>query len=146
MFSKSCKYAIRAVLYLSIYSDKDKMIGVDVISEELEVPKHFLAKLLQQLSKARLVSSMKGRSGGFYLSDKDLQSNLLSVIEAIDGPGIFTDCILGLKTCSSENPCPYHLKITNFRSNFYTQLKDETIGEISKRIRQKNLKIKNISL
>ncbi|NNF33063.1 MAG: Rrf2 family transcriptional regulator [Saprospiraceae bacterium] len=146
MFSKSCKYAIRAVLYLSIHSGEDKMIGVDVISDELDVPKHFLAKLLQQLSRARLISSMKGRSGGFFLSEKDLESNLLLVIEAIDGPGTFTDCVLGLKTCSDKNPCPYHFKITDFRSKFYAQLKEETVGEISTRIKEKNFKLKNIPL
>jgi Rrf2 family protein len=146
MFSKSCKYAIRAVLYLSIHSNEEKMIGVDVIADELEVPKHFLAKLLQQLSRARLISSMKGRSGGFYLSEKDLKSNLMAVIEAIDGPGTFTDCVLGLKTCSEENPCPYHNRITDFRSSFYKQLIEETIGEISSRILEKNFKLKNIPL
>ena len=146
MFSKSCKYAVRAVLYLSLYTDEKKMIGVDKISEELEVPKHFLAKILQQLTKARLISSMKGRSGGFYLSDKDKKSNLLAVIESIDGPGTFTDCILGLKTCTGENPCPYHFTLTELRSNFYNQLQEESIEEVSERIRNNNLKLKNFSL
>ena len=99
MFSKSCKYAIRAVLFLGMHSEEGKLIGVDTISEELEVPKHFLAKLLQQLSSARIISSMKGRYGGFYLSEEDRQSNLYAVIEAIDGPGTFSDCVIGLKTC-----------------------------------------------
>ncbi|HKJ32050.1 MAG TPA: Rrf2 family transcriptional regulator, partial [Balneolales bacterium] len=36
--------------------------------------------------------------------------SLRDVIEAIDGPEIFTDCILGLEECNDENPCPLHEK------------------------------------
>jgi Rrf2 family iron-sulfur cluster assembly transcriptional regulator len=46
MFLKSCKYGIRAVLYLAIHTKNGEKIGVNDIAEELNVPKHFLAKIL----------------------------------------------------------------------------------------------------
>ena len=51
MLSNACQYAIRSILYLSIFSDKDNKIGVKKIAEELETPQPFLAKLLQQLTR-----------------------------------------------------------------------------------------------
>ena len=51
MLSKSCEYAIRAVLYLSIHSDEDKKIGIKIIAEELKIPGQFLNKILQKLVK-----------------------------------------------------------------------------------------------
>ncbi len=143
MFSKSCKYAIRAVLYLAVNSDEDNKMGVEKLADELAVPKPFLAKILQQLTKTDLISSTKGRNGGFYLSQKNKSSNLLTVIETFDGKGILTNCVLGLDNCSNENPCPYHHNVQTFRKDFLTQLQNETIEESAKRIDDQNLKLKN---
>ena len=143
MFSKSCKYAIRAVLYLAVNSDEDHKMGVEELARLLAVPKHFLAKVLQQLTKNRIVSSLKGKHGGFYLSTENKSSNLLAVIESFDGPGVFTDCVLGLDNCSNENPCPYHDAIQKYRHSFYTQLQNETIEVTAKRIDAQNLKLQN---
>jgi Rrf2 family protein len=143
MFSKSCKYAIRAVLYLAINTDKEVKLGVEELASTLDVPKHFLGKILQQLAKNNMVSSTKGRNGGFYLSKKNKAQNLLTVIKLIDGKGIFTDCILGLANCSNEKPCPYHDSIQKVRQEFLLQLKDETIAASAKRIDELSLKLKD---
>ncbi len=143
MFSKSCKYAIRAVLYLAINTDDDTKLGVEELATELVFPKHFLGKILQQLAKSGMVSSAKGKNGGFYLSKQNKAANLLTVIESIDGKGIFTDCILGLDNCSNENPCPYHNSIQKVRSEFLMQLKGETIEASAKRINEQSLKLKD---
>lgn len=142
MFSKSCKYAIRAVLFLAINTDDDTKLGVEELAAELVVPKHFLGKILQQLAKSGMVSSSKGRNGGFFLSKKNKAANLLSVISLIDGKGIFTDCILGLANCSNDNPCPYHDSIQKVRQEFLLQLKDESIAASAKRINKHSLKLK----
>ena len=143
MFSKSCKYAIRAVLFLAINSDEEQKMGVEKLATELAMPKPFLAKILQQLTKNNMISSAKGRNGGFYLSQKNKSSNLLTVIESFDGKGILTDCVLGLDNCSNENPCPYHDNVQKFRKDFLIQLQNETIQESAKRIDDQNLKLQN---
>lgn len=141
MFSKSCKYAIRAVLYLAVHSDYGKKLGVKEISEALEVPKPFLAKILQQLSRHNLISSTKGPNGGFYLSQTDRKANLLRVVEAIDGPETFTSCILGLPVCSSVNPCPLHSKAFIFREGLLELIEKNTIAEMADRVEELELKL-----
>lgn len=141
MFSKSCQYGIRAVLYLGVHSTMEKRLGVTEIAENLEVPKHFLAKILQQLAKGNLLSSTKGPSGGFYLNKKNRASNLKEIIEAIDGGHIFTGCILGLKECSSEKPCPLHFQAYGIREGLNYQLEYQTIDEIAEKIKRTNLTI-----
>ncbi len=144
MFSKSCKYGIRAVLYLAIHGTNDRNIGVGEMAEALSVPKHFLAKILQQLTRYRLISSAKGRNGGFYLDTENKRSTLLSVIVSIDGPGTLEDCVLGLTSCSDENPCPYHNAIKDYRDSFLKIVSNETIEESALRIKTLNLRLKNI--
>lgn len=141
MFSTTCQYAIRAVLYLAVNTDENKKVGVDRLSEALEIPKHFLAKVLQQLAKLNLISSSKGRNGGFFLSDANKEEKLLEIIHAIDGKSIFESCILGLKDCSAERPCPYHEYVVELRSQFYHTLKTETIEESAKRIKEGDLSL-----
>ena len=140
-FSKSCQYGIRAVLYLAVYSSLDKRLGVAEISENLEVPKHFLAKILQQLAKANLISSTKGPTGGFYLDKKNRASNLKEVIEVLDGTQIFAGCILGLKECSSERPCPLHFHAFGIRDGLNYQLEYQSIDEIAEKIKRTHLTI-----
>ncbi|NND06857.1 MAG: Rrf2 family transcriptional regulator [Saprospiraceae bacterium] len=143
MFTKSCKYAIRAVMYLATESSEEKKSGVDEIATALEVPKHFLAKILQRLTRNRIISSAKGRNGGFYLSRANQTSNLLAVIECMDGPSAFNDCVLGLESCSNENPCPYHNTVKKYRDAFFEVIKNETIGESASRIKSHNFRLRS---
>lgn len=142
MFSISCQYAIRAVLFLAVNTSEQVKIGADRLAEELEIPKHFLAKILQKLTRINLVSSAKGRNGGFYLSDENKGSNLLEIIYAIDGSDKFTNCILGLKECSGETPCPYHHFAVDLRNEFYFKLGSESILETAQRMNENNLTLK----
>jgi Rrf2 family iron-sulfur cluster assembly transcriptional regulator len=130
MFSKSCKYAIRAVIYLATHSGESHKIGVKEVAEALDVPGPFLAKVLQQLSKHGLISSTKGPSGGFYLSNKDKSHSMREVVESIDGPDIFSSCILGFQVCSSENPCPLHDQAIIYREGLMSMLTRQTIKDL----------------
>lgn len=141
MFSKSCKYAIRAVLYLALHSSEQHKLGVKEIAEALNVPGPFLAKLLQQLSRHHLVSSTKGPNGGFYLNKANRQASLKGVVESIDGPEIFTSCILGLPVCSSKNPCPLHSRAIIYREGLLELIADQTIEEVAERVGRQELKI-----
>ncbi|MDX1940415.1 MAG: Rrf2 family transcriptional regulator [Saprospiraceae bacterium] len=141
MFSKSCKYAIRAVLYLAVHSSEEKKFGAKEIAESLDIPKPFLAKLLQQLSRQGLVSSAKGPSGGFFLNDEGKAIPLRQIIEAIDGPEIFSSCILGLPVCSSENPCPMHTKAIAYREGLLKLVEDQAICDLAKRIQRMKLSL-----
>lgn len=142
MFSKSCKYAIRSILFLAIYASEENKMGVDDLAAKLDVPKHFLAKILQQLTRRGLISSVKGRNGGFYLTEENSNSNLLKVIESIDGPRAFKECVLGMTECTSNNPCPYHSTVKHYRDQLLILIREETIRESAARIVINNLKIR----
>ena len=87
MFTKSCQYAIRAVIYMTEQKAHTKNLGVKEIADALQVPQQFLAKILQQLSKHNLISSVKGPNGGFYINEANAKVTLLDivVINAVEG-------------------------------------------------------------
>ncbi len=133
MLSKASKYAVRATLYLAIHSNGGHKIGVDEIAESLKVPKHFLAKVLQHLSKQKIISSVKGPGGGFYLSPLNRNISILEVINAFD-PQIFTECVLGLPSCSHDKPCPLHIQAFAFRDGLKYQFENQNLSELAERI------------
>ena len=139
MFSKACKYAIRAVLYLAVHSDPDHKLGAREIAEALEVPKPYLAKILQQLSRHNLISSSKGTGGGFYLNENGQQVSLRDIITCIDGEDPFSACILGLPVCSSENPCPLHDKAMTYRKGLSELVENQSIAAFAGKIVRKKL-------
>ena len=134
MFSKACKYGMRAVLYLAVHANTGQKLGAKEIAEALDVPKPFLAKILQQLSRQGLISSSKGTNGGFYLSEENMKISLRDVIESIDGPDVFSSCILGLPVCSSDNPCPLHEQALIYREGLEEIIDTQSIDKFAKQI------------
>jgi Rrf2 family iron-sulfur cluster assembly transcriptional regulator len=133
MFSKSCEYGIRGVLFLAMHHHQETKVSVKEMADTLAVPRHFLAKILQQLSRAGLISSIKGPGGGFYLSEENLSQSLIDIIQAIDGD-VLNSCILGLERCSSEEPCPLHFQVYSFREGLRLQLSHQSIAGLARNL------------
>ncbi len=135
MLSTGCKYAIRSVLYLAINATEENKIGVREVADVLEVPFPFLAKLMQQLTKARIISSTKGPKGGFYLGERDQERNVLDIINLIDGVDKFKGCFLGLSKCDPANPCPVHFTVAPFKEDILKKFRDKSIIEFAEEIK-----------
>jgi len=135
MLTNATKIAIRATLYLAMFSDETKKLSIMHIAETLEIPKPFLAKLLQKLNKSDLVSSAKGPKGGFYLNKINTKKNVWDIIVCIDNPERFDQCFLGLSKCSDENPCPVHFTVAPFKKKIMNDFKYKTIAEFANEIK-----------
>jgi Rrf2 family protein len=104
--TRETDYAIRCVDYLS---DKwGSVTMVDEISKGKCVPKSFLAKILQKLTKASIVKSYRGVKGGFELARSPKNITLLDVIEAIQGPVAMNVCALDETMCGFSSSCAIH--------------------------------------
>jgi Rrf2 family transcriptional regulator, iron-sulfur cluster assembly transcription factor len=112
MLSSSSKYGIRAVTYIASQSRNNGKIGIKKISEDLDLPTPFLAKILQLLAKQKILSSSKGPHGGFSLSRDPKKITLFDIITTIEGNDIFDNCIIHSMPCKcvDENKiqCPVH--------------------------------------
>lgn len=134
MFSKTCEYAIRAMMFIAKKSDQGVKVGIKEISKGISAPEHFIAKILQDLSRRGLVQSVKGPNGGFFVDDKSKKNTLADIVKAIDGDKLFTGCALGLKICSEKKPCPLHDAFKVIRKQIYTELQSATVGEFNREL------------
>ncbi|MFP5471295.1 MAG: RrF2 family transcriptional regulator [Bacteroidia bacterium] len=140
MLSQKCKYAIRAALYLSIESNLSKGLksGKDV-SEALKIPLAFTGKILLELSRAGIITSVKGPGGGFYLSKENLRIPVIEIVKAMGDISFFTSCGLGLHKCSDDHPCPIHNTFKIGRDSLLTLFQNKTIGELGREVKKSEL-------
>ena len=148
MLSNASKYAIRSVLFLAENSSENHKFGAKKIAEELEISLHFIAKLLQKLAKAKVISSNKGPRGGFYTSEKDLQNNVCQILDVIESGNVFEGCFMGLPKCGDENPCPVHHIVAPFKEALLEKFEKQSIAAFSKEIKERGsyLSLKGIDL
>ncbi|WP_297095758.1 Rrf2 family transcriptional regulator [uncultured Draconibacterium sp.] len=136
MLAKSTEYAIRALVFIQLRNWEEKRPGVIEIAEEIEAPTAFSAKILQTLTRHKLVDSAKGRGGGFFFNSEQSGLTLYQVIHIMEGDTCFHKCGFGLKSCNNANPCPLHEKYKVVRDGFYEIVRTETIHSLADKIRQ----------
>jgi Rrf2 family iron-sulfur cluster assembly transcriptional regulator len=143
MLSNSCRYGIRAVIYLASQPLSSGKTGIKQISADLGLPQPFLAKILQQLAKQKILISSKGPHGGFSLLKNPEHITLLDIVKTIDGEDIFTNCLMHNGSCEStgleKKTCPLHEEYEKTRNGLIKIFSKKTIYEIVKRVNKSDL-------
>ena len=145
MLSNSCRYGIRAVIYLASQPTSSGKTGINKISSDLDLPQPFLAKILQQLVKKKILCSTKGPHGGFALLKDSKSITLLDIVNEIDGDEIFTNCVIHNSSCRcvDENkiPCTLHDDYSETRKNLINLFSKKTIYEFVEKANNNELTI-----
>lgn len=127
MFSKTCEYALRALIFIAQQSGNGSRTGIKDISKGISSPEYFIAKILQDLSKKGFVQSAKGPNGGFFMDEQNLDVTIADIVREIDGDKLFSGCGLGLDQCSETHPCPIHDQFKSIRNNIREMLESSRI-------------------
>lgn len=146
MFSKTCEYGLRACVFIAIKTEKGRRLGIQEIAREIESPMYFTGKILQNLVKAKIISSAKGPNGGFYFLPDAAQVPLIKILEVLGCDGFFHQCALGLKDCSDSHPCPMHHEFKPFREGLLELLTNTTIQQLAADIKLGKGYITNLNI
>ena len=140
MLSNTCKYALRALIYLAKFSKEEKMIGIKKISEDLNLSSPFLGKILQNLVKQKLLVSTKGPNGGFALARKASEITLWDIVTKVDGEEFFTNCLIRLEPCKTHDDskplCPVHAQYDHLRNEIAHFYQDTNLEIVSQDIKK----------
>jgi Rrf2 family transcriptional regulator, iron-sulfur cluster assembly transcription factor len=138
MLSATCKYGIRAVIFIASRPDQKINTGLKQISDELRIPQPYLAKILQVLSRKKILHSSKGPHGGFYLLIPAAKLTLMDIIEAIDGGDFFDSCYVTGEKCSFDKPdkgvCILHNDLRKEKDNLAKFFSSKTIGDLANQV------------
>lgn len=132
MFSKATEYALRATIYIAQKSTQEKKIGIDEISKAIDSPQSFTAKILQALTKDnKVVSSVRGPNGGFFLTEKAKKLPVRSILQAMGEDKMLEKCVMGLKQCSEIQPCPMHAQYKSIKQQLIKLFVTKTIQQLA---------------
>ena len=137
MLGKTSEYAIRALVFIFMQNQSGKRPGFKEIAEKTKSPEQFTAKILQKLAREQLVSSAKGRGGGFFFDKPGAPLNLYDIIRVLEGESFFSKCGFGLENCNCANPCPMHDEYSPVREGFFNMVKTVTIQYLACKIDDK---------
>lgn len=130
MLSLTSKTAIKAVVYLASKHPQDEKTGIREISSFIAASEHTVGKLLQTLVKHEVINSLKGPTGGFYITKVQLRQPIIHIVEAIDGKEIFKECGLGFSKCSADHPCPIHHDYKKGRDQIEKLFKEKKVMDL----------------
>ena len=91
MISKKCKYALKALLYISKNSG-GKAILTSSIAQDENIPRKFLESILQS-SKNQILHSKRGKEGGFLLLRDPKDIYIVEIMRIMDGPVAMLPCV-----------------------------------------------------
>ena len=129
-FSKSFGYALRGVLFVALIHQEGRRVQLDEMAEKLQVPRHFLAKIMKLMVKEGILHSTKGPYGGFSLTDHSLNKKIIHIVRITDGVEQFNTCVLSLRKCKNDNPCPLHYQMMKLRDDMLAEFSARTLGDL----------------
>ncbi len=143
MLSNTSRYAIRALIYIAIHADGKKKLGIKKIAEDLDIPSPFLGKILQTLTRQKLLLSTKGPNGGFGLSETTLDTNLMTIVKNFDSDDLFNRCVITDKNCPDNKgaTCALHNHYEEIRQSIKRMFSEHTIGSLAQEFADSGEKI-----
>ena len=136
MLSRKTKYGIKALAFLA-KSDTKRPIQISVIAEAENISQKFLESILLTLRKARILSSKKGKGGGYYLLKKPEHIKMADVYRALEGPIAMVPCVSlnfyeKCDDCPDENICSVHNLMLKVRDNTLAIFEKHTLADLIK--------------
>jgi len=125
------EYAVRAVLFLAS-QPLGKISLISEISKVQDVPKSYLAKIMQHLVKVGLVNSRRGAKGGFFLARPADRITLRQTIEAVEGPIYLNVCLIRKGECPRDEICPVHPVWREAQEKLFSVLESKTMAQLAK--------------
>jgi len=136
IYSNACAYAIRAMSRLAMMRPDGYML-LEELCEGTDLPRHFVAKIFQDLVRKGLLASAKGRGGGFALVRKPEKISLYDIVKAVDGVDQLEECVVGLAQCNDQQPCPQHDQWKAIRTQLQNFLIRTSLKQMSNTLEKK---------
>jgi len=134
MISKKAQYSLYALTFLAKRFDKGPVL-ISEIAEKEKLPKKFLEAILLDLKNIGIVSSKKGKGGGYYLIKKPENINFAEIIRLFDGAIALLPCVTynyyeSCTQCKDENKCGVRSVVKEIRDKTVSILKEVTLKDI----------------
>jgi Rrf2 family protein len=129
------QYAIRI---MGVISELDKKCTSKELSQKLHIPYKYLTKIMNELVKAGLILSTRGREGGYTLAKDTSEIRILDILNAVHENIENDDCILGIGVCCENGQCALHDSWMERKQSLINMFKDQTVENFYSKDTKKN--------
>ena len=126
--TKKADYGLIALRHLAL---SDGSASVKEIAAGYGIPMSLLAKVLQKLAKAGLLTAALGTNGGYRLARDARKISALEVVRTIDGPIILTSCFTQHGQCGQSVKCSVREPLRKIHEGILSLLENISIHEIA---------------
>jgi Rrf2 family protein len=100
------------------------------LAEITNVPNIFLGKILQNLARANILVSGRGKKGGFRLSRPASQITVYDVVIAVEGKIAVADCLVDMDICPDVDTCKIRSVWNKLQATMTEKLKEISIEDL----------------
>jgi Rrf2 family iron-sulfur cluster assembly transcriptional regulator len=129
VLSQTAEYALRTVLFLADRPGATPA-RVEEIAAALAVPRNYLSKTLHRLAREGILTSTRGKGGGFRLAVAPARLHLLDVVRLFDRTDGSRQCLLGRPACSDQSPCEAHARWKDVATRVATFFSETTVADL----------------
>jgi Rrf2 family protein len=148
--SRRGEYALRALISLGIAAEVGrKLVQVSELASNEQLPAKFLEQIMHDLKAAGLVTSVRGKYGGYRLAQPARTVSIGSVVRLLDGPlapiGCVSQSAYEKCSCPDESHCGLRMIMLDVRNAISGILDRYTLADIVevtlRKLRRDNLPI-----
>ena len=99
------RYGLRVLIDLATH-DPGKPRMLKDIAQSQQISDKYISRLVIDLRRAKLIRSVRGVNGGFYLAKLPEEITLLEILETMEGPISVVDCVHSPEKCKRQELCP----------------------------------------
>jgi len=129
VLSHTAEYSLKAVLYLAEHA-VECPVRASTTADALGIPRDYLSKIMHQLVRAGVLSSARGKRGGFGLAVPPTELTLLSVVSQFDQIEERHSCLLGRPECNDATPCAAHQRWKAASEQLLSFFRETTVADL----------------
>jgi Rrf2 family protein len=130
LITRNTDYAVRAACYLAKH--EGGAVPASRLVADLGMPRPFLRKIMQSLTRAGLVRSYRGAGGGFVLAVNPSKLRISKIIGVFQGPFRLNECLFRKRICPDRRVCPLRKRIGAIEAAAVAEIGGITIGSLIK--------------
>jgi len=131
--TREAEYGLLAMAYIATRPDGELAYRRE-IAEHHNIPREFLAKVLQKLSKQGLIKSYRGIRGGYLLARIAADISIADVVSAVDGPMALVECARPDGSCPQQDLCGFQSVLWDLQDEIVGMLRKITVQDLSAKL------------
>lgn len=130
--TRASDYAIRALIHMA-HKPSGTTFMRSELAQECDIPDSFLGKILQNLAKSEILTSERGKKGGFRIAKEISAITVYDIITAIEGELSLNKCIFDEDFCSLVHSCTAHVMWSDIQDKLVAMLKSYTLAALAEK-------------